>query len=178
MLSISDKKLTAIIPEYKSEKGDCTTLHFLDEEPITVERNIRTVLKNIAKEFMLDLTLAKRKYGAVVSSPGLVPIPLGKEDVFLPLKVRKPLFKNDKAFGYINLKYIKEIKSNKDLKTDCVILSNNQEIELMCTRLTALKQMKNARVVKELYIKRSMQVAEEDVVYEDGKLVVKVVVHR
>lgn len=174
MENILNKRLLAIIPEYIDQMGDCTIIYSMGEEPLIVEKSIRTVLKNIGKELMVDLREIKRRYGLLVSSPNLVPIPLSQDDIFIPLKVRKPLCRNDRAFGYINLKYIKDVKT--ETESTIIVLKDGTSIECLCSHQTVQKQLKNARVVKECYLKRSINVAEDETIYEDGKIVIKVVV--
>ncbi len=57
----------------------------------------------------MDLQAARKYYGDLLSMKNLIPIPFTEEDVFIPTKVRKPLYRNDGATGFINIRYIEKV---------------------------------------------------------------------
>lgn len=164
----------AIIPSYIDQKGDCTILYAKDIEPLVIEKGIRTVFKNIGKHLMIDLREIKKRYSHLVLSSNLVPIPLSKEDIFIPVKTRKPLVKDDGAFGYINIKYIKEINKDKETGLAIITLANNTIIQCLCSLTTVNKYIKSGNIVSRCYQDTCLNVAESETVYNDGRVLVKV----
>ena len=79
-----------------------------------VEKTVRTVLNQISKFYLMDLKATKKYYGDILNIRNLTPIPFNRENVFIPIKVRKPLYKNDGSFGYVNIKYIKKAYKRED----------------------------------------------------------------
>lgn len=172
MERVLNEGLMAIVPEYMDHRGNCTILYSKYHEPLIVEKNIQTVIKLIAKYFMIDLKEMKKRYGKVVSSPNLVPIPLSKKDIFIPIKTRIPMLKNDGAFSYVNMKYIEKV--SKDKKNTMIHLEKDLKIQGLCGKATVDKHMKNGYVVSTCYEERNMKVAEEEVIYNGEKMVIKI----
>src|SRR5690554_4644720 len=103
MENILKEGVVAFVPEYIDQKGNCTIIYGKESKKIILEKSIKTVIRLIAKYYMLDLNEAKKRYRPLVSSSNLVPIPLSKSDIFVPIKTRRPMYKNDGAFGYVNI---------------------------------------------------------------------------
>jgi hypothetical protein len=109
MENILNKKIMAFVPEYVENRGNCTTIYTKENEPIILDRHIKTFIKNICKYYMIDLTATRKRYSKLVISPNMMPIPLSKHDIFIPFKTRVPLAKNDGSLGYVNMRYIKNL---------------------------------------------------------------------
>lgn len=169
MERVFNEELMCILPRYVDCKGNCTILYSLKREPLIVEKSLRTVLRLIGKHYMLDLREIKKRYGPLVTAPNLVPIPFSKEDVFVPFKVRVPMYRNDGAFGYINMKYIERI--SKDKNSSLIYLSNGMRIKCLSSLQTVKKHMRNGKIVSRCYEGRSMKVKEEGLIY-NAKLIV------
>ena len=166
MEDIIKSGLMAFIPQYVDNKGNCTLMFSKEDRPFVLEKNIRTVIRLLCKHYMIDLKESKKRYSHLVSSPNMVPIPLGKKDIFIPLKTRKPMYKNDGAMGYINIRYIEKIKEGKDSTT--IQLINGTNIECLCNKTTVHNHLRNGEIVSRLFEDRTMKVAENEIIY-DGK---------
>ncbi len=169
MERVLNKEIMAILPEYVDNRGNCTKIYTMGIDPVILEKSIKTILRLIGKHYMIDLQELKKRYGALVSSPNLVPIPLSKKDIFIPFKTRVPMYKNDGAFGYINMKYIEKIKEEK--KSTVIYLSNGIYIPCLCSMSTVDKHMKNGNIVSRCYEDRSIRVMEDEVIY-NAKLII------
>lgn len=154
--------IVAFLPEYIDLKGNCTIIYGKDSKKSIVEKPIKTVIKLIAKFHLLDLNEAKKRYKPLVSSSNLIPIALNKRDVFVPIKTRKPMYKNDGAFGYVNINYIKTVKSKKG--ATYIYLTNGLIIEALCSPSTVEKHIRNGHVISRCYEDRFM-VAEDLAVF-------------
>lgn len=169
MERVLNEEIMAILPEYVDNRGNCTKIYTMGIDPVIFDKSIKTILRLIGKHYMIDLRELKKRYGALVSSPNLVPIPLSKRDVFIPLKTRVPMYKNDGAFGYINMKYIEKIKEEKE--STVIYLSNGVYIPCLCSLPTIDKHMRNGNIVSRCYEDRSMKVMEDEVIY-NAKLII------
>ena len=152
------EEIMAIVPEYVSAKGNCTILHRKDLDPLVLEKTIKTVIGLVGKYYMLDLDSMKKRYSPLLSSRNLIPIALSRNDILIPFKTRAPMYKNDGAFGYINMKYIKHIKKNNT--TTIVILKNGFEIDCLCSMDTVNKHLRNGKIISRCYEDRVMGVQE------------------
>lgn len=94
-----EEGLMAFIPIYLDMKGNGTVFISKAGGEIVVDRTVRTVINLIAKYFRVDLKASREYYGNIVGSNNLIPLPFDRENIFIPSKVRKPMFKNDGSLG-------------------------------------------------------------------------------
>lgn len=141
-------KLIAIIPKYIPDLGNCTIIHTEEENPLILENTISTVMKRIGRYHMVDLEAMKERNGNLINISYPVPIYL-HDDVFIPIKVRKPFGKNDKSFGYVNLEYIDNIKQENN--HTIILLRNQVEIYCLFRKETLSKHIGNGTIIKKFY---------------------------
>ncbi|HLR34100.1 MAG TPA: hypothetical protein VK071_02090 [Tissierellales bacterium] len=139
--------LIAFIPVYVDMKGNCTLLYTFHDKAY-VDKNLRSVLNLLAKYFFLDLKESRKYLGGLLNIKNLVPIPFNKENIFIPVKIRKPYFKNDGATGYININSIDKLE-RQESKT-LIYLKGNHKILCLNSLETANKHVKNGHIVKKL----------------------------
>lgn len=155
--------LMALSPQYIENKGNCTVVYMRNSESFVIERTIKSVINKIAKHYMLDLRELRNRYRPLISSQNLVPIPLSKNDIFIPFKTRIPICKNDGSLSYINMRYIKGIKDNGESR----IINLNNEVTIEClTGLSSIeKHIKNGNIISRCYEDRYMKVKEDEEYY-------------
>lgn len=163
---IISEELIAFLPVYLAMKGNCTLLLTGCGGEYEVEKTIRTVLNQISKFYLIDLKATKKYYGDILNIRNLTPIPFDKDNIFIPIKVRKPLYKNDGSFGYVNLRYIN--KTFKRENKTIIQLTQGNTIESLSSIDTVNKHIKNGYIVKRLSKekKNSITIREGDL-YED-----------
>ncbi|WFA08580.1 competence protein ComK [Tissierella sp. Yu-01] len=166
METIIKDEIMAFVPIYVEGKGNCTKVYTKYNEPEILEKNLKSVVRNLCKFYMIDLNETRRRYKSLLSSPNLVPLPFSKRDIFIPLRTRKPLLKNDGATGYFNMKHIKKITDNK--ASTFIHLENNVQIEALCNKFTVKSHLKDGTIVSRCFEERTMIAAENEVSY-DGK---------
>ncbi|KPU26440.1 hypothetical protein TR13x_10200 [Caloranaerobacter sp. TR13] len=152
-------EIMAIIPIYIDMYGNCTKVITLKTQEDYIFKSIKTVLKNIAKFYTLDLMASREYYGKMIGISNIVPIPFDSENIFIPLKVRKPIFKNDGSFGYFNLKFINDIKEEKN--EVYIILKGNVKVRINQTLKTAYKHVRHGEIVKRVYDKKTYGLIKE-----------------
>jgi hypothetical protein len=153
--------LMAVVPVYND--GNCTEVYIKGMEPFILNRRTKNIISIICKHYMTDLKEVKKRYRKIVSSQNLVPIPLSRKDVFVPFKTRAPMYKNDGAFSYINMKHIKNISDKND--HTIVNLVDGNTIKCLCTLATVEGHMRNGYVVSRCYEDRAMRINEAPVFY-------------
>lgn len=143
------EELMAFIPVYIPLKGNCTRLYTKEGGVYQIERNTRTIVNQLCEYYLMDLKATRKYYGDLLSMKNLIPIPFTEEDIFIPIRVRKPICKNDGATGFINIKHIKKVL---ELKGKALIeLVNGQKIPCLSTIETTNRHIKNGHIVKRLY---------------------------
>ncbi|NLW22198.1 MAG: hypothetical protein GXY88_02920 [Tissierellia bacterium] len=145
--------LIAFLPAYIRLKGNCTILYTQPGGVYEIERAINTILKRLANIYLIDLKATKKYYGDILNMKNLVPIPFTRDNVFVPIKVRKPLYKNDGSFGYVNIRYIN--KTSKANGKTIITLTNGKTIESISSIETVNKHIKNGHIVKRLSMERA-----------------------
>ncbi|WP_069650375.1 hypothetical protein [Caloranaerobacter ferrireducens] len=153
-------EIMAIIPIYIDMYGNCTKVITLKTQENYIFKSIKTVLKNIAKFYTLDLMASREFYGKIIGISNIVPIPFDSENIFIPLKVRKPIFKNDGSFGYFNLKFINDIKEEKN--GVYIILEGNIKVRINQTLKTAYKHVRHGEIVKRVYDRKTYGLIKEN----------------
>lgn len=146
---IISEELIAFLPVYLAMKGNCTLILTGGGGKYEIEKTVRTVLNQISKFYLIDLNATKKYYGDLLNIRNLTPIPFNRDNIFVPIKVRKPLLKNDGSFGYVNISYIKKAFSDKG-KT-IIQLNEGNNIESLSSVDTVNKHIKNGYIVKKLY---------------------------
>lgn len=147
--SIISEELMAFLPVYTPSKGDCTKLYTKQGGVYEVQKNSRTVLNQLCKYYFIDLEAVKKYYGNILYIKNSIPIPFTGEDVFVYIKVRKPICKNDSASGFVNIRYIDRVLKEED--SVLIELVNHEKIECLCSIQVINKHIKNGHIVKELY---------------------------
>lgn len=163
------EKLIAFLPIYLAMKGNCTLLLTGSGGKYEIEKTVRTVLNRIGKFYLIDLKETKKYYGDILNISNLIPIPFNRNNIFIPIKVRKPLCKNDGSFGYVNIEYIKRTFVAKD-KT-IIQLTDGNIIESISSIATVNKHIKNGHLVKKLYKEKEniINIKEKDLYLEYDK---------
>lgn len=142
----SKKVLAALVPRYHSVYGNATEVIYLDREPVLVPRTVKTVLKNTAKEYAIDLRALKEKYCKLLGCARSVPVPLDRETILIPLKMRRVISKNDSARGYVNCFAIKHVKE-KESGACLVILRDDRTVECLHSLKSLKQHMSNCHFV-------------------------------
>jgi hypothetical protein len=154
------KELMAVLPEYIRSKGNCTVVYLEKMEPFVIERSIKTVIKALERHYKVTPREVKTKYQHLISSSNLIPMPLSEENIFVPIKTRTPICKNDGAFSYINIKHIYIVTDKKDYREVC--LSDGKIIKSISTLPTLQNHIRNGYIIKSFHKDYSINVAENE----------------
>jgi len=149
---ILDLGVAAILPVY--DAGNTTRLIASDGTEMADPRTCRTVLRNFARIYGIDLPAVRESYGSAINKRHAVPIPFGANMVLIPVKIReKPLGENDGTFGYVNFGEIRQV-DGAGSRSSRIVLKCGKSVDIPVSRATVLEYMKNARLVENLYMDR------------------------
>lgn len=157
---IISERVIAILPVYLNMQGNCSTLITLKGGTYQIDKTVKTILKQMTKHFLVDLNHIRTYYGSLLNVKNLTPIPFNKDNIFIPVKVRRPLARNDGSIGYINIEYINKVSSING-KTK-IFLTNRNTIDCLNSIETVNKHIKNGNIVKRLIEERSYLYEEYD----------------
>lgn len=163
---IISQGIMAILPVYIPMKGNCSYILTFKGEKHEFDKRANTMLIRLSRYYFIDLKSIKRYYGNLLNVKNLIPIPLDGENIFIPLKVRKPILRNDGSIGYVNIKYIERITEGKD--NTIVHLKGNHVVECLNSIDTVNKHIKNGYIIKRLFkgSSRHMKIYENSIIGE------------
>ena len=144
--------IAAFFPIYND--GNVTCVLTSSGKQFSIRRTCKTVLKNLAKFYNIDLTAIREYYGKAVNKKQGVPIPMTTNLLLIPVKSRKnPLGENDGTLGYVNFREIKQVADGKD--GNChITFQCNKELEVLVSQATMKEYMKNAQLVESIFLNR------------------------
>ena len=154
------KGLAAIMPVY--ENGNVTRLVDSNGLDMVDQRTCRTVLKNLAGIYGIDLTSVRHSYGLAINKKNSVPLPFAVDLVLIPVKMREnPLGKSDGTLGYVNFKEIDEVVYTDDKGCD-VLLKSGIMVRVFVSKPTMQDYVKNAQIVESIYVDRHFKTSTRD----------------
>lgn len=158
--------IIAFLPVYIEMKGNCTLLHNKQGKSYEVSKTVRTILNQLSDFYLINLKTTREHYGDILSIKNLVPIPFNEDNVFIPVKFRKPICRNDGSVGYININYIK--KTSKSKYGSIIYLKDDNTIKSLNSLETINRHIKNGYIVKKLWKeKQSSTLTNEYDFYKD-----------
>ena len=131
------ENIVAVEPIYEKGFGDATKIYLENGETIIDKRKINTVLKEIAKTELIDMKQVHeliKKYSSLKKS---LPHVFDKNHIYIGIKTRKPICKNDGTLAFVNLNKIKEYPRN-----NIIILKSGQYLTDVMTDIQIRKDRK------------------------------------
>ena len=168
MKELIEQDILVMVPSYEGESGNCTKV-FLQEEVVVVRSTLRTFLKKLCSYHHFDLKASNSHYGKLVSARSNLPIPITQDRIYIQLKVREPIGKDDGAMGYFKLGGIRKIFSREGVTL--IRMEDGVEHPCLCKLETAKKQLRQGNLVRELMNRRRSELVGEAVEYymkQDG----------
>ncbi len=150
MQNIFKEEIIALLPSYIKDRGNSTVVWIQGQEPVIIESTIKTTIKNMCRFYHLDLKASNKTYGELLSIKRSPPIPFKTDKIFIKLKTRIPLARDDGAYGYINLDYIEKTIKIKENKKTLIQLRDQQFLEVHGRIETINKTIKNGEIIKKL----------------------------
>ncbi len=132
-----------IIPEYIEGIGDCTKLLTATGKEKIIEKNIDTVLKQIMKDRLISQRDLYRKTYELTKMKRNFPLYLTNQEMLITFKCRKIKAQGDRAFGYINQKYIHSVYRGKITTLDGKQLNLLERQSTFMERMEVADELKN-----------------------------------
>lgn len=148
------KDLMGFVPVYVDLQGDCTAVLVQGSEPHVLNESMESVTNSVFQAFQMSMADVKDLYKDLLAVKNLIPIPLGRKDVFVALKTRIPRCHKDRAFGYINLRHIRELK--QDGNHTIILLSDGSSIRSYTKLSTVRTRISVGTMLSKCYQERSI----------------------
>jgi hypothetical protein len=131
-----------LIPKYVEGLGNCTKLKDVTGEQV-LNKTVKSVLKSICNEKMIDLRIAKRRAEKILGQSNLIPIYLNNNEIYIPVRIRRPRVIRDGGYGYINFCTIEKIMDKY------IVLKDNSILDYIESKRCLMKRYKMAGVLIE-----------------------------
>ncbi|HHX67171.1 MAG: hypothetical protein WAO56_05330 [Miniphocaeibacter sp.] len=136
----SKDDIIALEPKYVNGIGNITYIYLLDGSLVKDNRRISTIFKQMARFDLLDMEQVRLIIKKHLYIKKNIPYVYNKENIFVPIKTRKPICKNDGASTYIKISAIKNIIGNK------IYLVNGINFKSLESKTTIEKKINNGRL--------------------------------
>ncbi len=128
----SKEDIIALEPIYVEEKGDIVIIHGLDGSLTKDNKRISTIFKQMSKYDLIDMEQVRLLIKRFLNIRKNIPYVFNKDNIFIGIKTRVPIGKNDGAFSYIKISSIDKIEEKRIyLETGNIIkiLENKNAVE-------------------------------------------------
>lgn len=136
MIKLFEEGIQAIIPQY-TERGDSTYIYTFNKNERIYYCSMRTFIKKLFFFTTTDHIALKTKFkkiGIYQNAPIIL-----KNNIYVKIKVRKPIGKSDGAYGYINIKSVGKI--TRENGQTILILKDGKKIKSLNSLSTLAKNI-------------------------------------
>lgn len=135
-----NREWSAVLPAYDEYGGNICLLYDLHGNVIQSKNKMVTTMDHL---YDLELVDLKRQFKLLQMYSGkkkYLPYIYGKDRIFIAIKIRQPIGKNDGAYGYIRIDQIKEVHG------DTLLLNSNLEIKYIDPIKTLEKRIQEGKI--------------------------------
>lgn len=144
--------INCIIPHYDETGGNVTKVYLDDGTVLVDPRKVNTVIKSLADFFTVGLESSRKKYSKVIGRKLTVPIPLHQDLVLVPVKTRRPIAREDGAYGYVVLSKVQVYNTHPRLPNSIEItFGDGTTIDGLILKQSFEKLLLNAKKVHKEY---------------------------
>lgn len=135
-----------------SEGANATEIICADGKVVIDYRRVETLVRALCRCYAIDLPAQRQRIRERSQRQSVLPFYLPEGRIFIPLKMREAISRNDHVYGYVDLKYLGIFSQNS--RNRCSVpLANGLELEIMSSKKTALESeavgRKLAQILKE-----------------------------
>lgn len=146
------QSINCLVPIYDEHGGNVTEVHLDDGRVLIDQRKTCSVVNSLAKVFAVSVGGARKKYSKLVNRKLSVPIPLHQDLVLVPVKMRKPIAREDGAWGYVVLSKITCYDSQPEQDDQVEIFFDNQlSIPIILQTKSFQLILESARIIHREY---------------------------
>lgn len=159
MKELVQKKIIAMLPYYTEEGANFTQIKLLNGEDVIFRKTINSTLKCLCEFYHYDLNASNKTCAEILGVKKTPPISINNDMVFIAVKTRIPIGKDDGAYSYINIEMIKNVLG------EIIYFKNGDNLQVSCTHKTIEKAIKQASLLKIMINNRQMITREEETNY-------------
>ncbi|NLC51375.1 MAG: hypothetical protein GX764_03600 [Firmicutes bacterium] len=158
-IALIQSEIAALVPIYCQDGGNGTGVMTTNGRCLSDKRSLRWFLRRLCRHLAVDLEALREKYGACIDRRNFVPIPLSPQLVLVPLHLRQPRIKGDRASGYVNLIAVKKVEEIKQRESEhgqrqvksALHLHGEHTVYCYYTTKTVNERLRMARIVLHYY---------------------------
>ncbi|NLT96454.1 MAG: hypothetical protein GXW85_13175 [Clostridia bacterium] len=124
------QNINCLVPVYDHLGANSTEVWLEGGNKPLIPHKTKTVLKNLAKVFAVDIAQLKRKYGVLIGKKVSTPLAFHPQLILIPVKCREPLAKDEGAVGYIVHNKIKGVSPGEN-KRSVIIFGDGSILECL-----------------------------------------------
>jgi len=163
-------EIAALVPCYGSRGGNAVRVYTKDGTVHEITKTTRSVLKNVAAHYNVDLQAISNTYGLYLNRTLNIPIPLTAALTLAALKLRCPKYDSDGANGYINVHEVSqviELTGTKKGEARCLVeLKSGEKIPCYFSGTSTSKRIHEAWRVHKQFLDRHKLVGGSESVRE------------
>ncbi|MBE6023246.1 MAG: hypothetical protein E7231_08445 [Cellulosilyticum sp.] len=143
--------ISALIPCYSSNGENSTCILLRDGSRFYKECSIKKSIQQMLYHLHLDPQAVKHWTCEVIGTKLNTPLIIDNDTIFLPVKLRKGIGKQDGCFGYINTKDI------QSYDTHSILLCNGETLSTLSPKSYVQKKQYDAKLLRYAYIDQKKQ---------------------
>ena len=144
-------QIAALIPFYSPEGENSTCILLNDGDKFYKSCSIKKYLHHMFYCLHLDPTAVKHWTYEVIGTKLNTPIIIDNDIIFLPVKLRKGVGKQDGCFGYVNSKYLQSYDDNS------ILLCNGELLPTLSSKSYIQKKEYDAKLLRYAYLEHKKQ---------------------
>lgn len=134
------ENIIALEPRYIKDIGNITCIHQRDGNILKADKRIGTIMKNMASYELLDMQECRKFIGKNLSIYKNIPYVFDLENIFIAIKTRVPIGKNDGAMSYIKISEIEEFQEGH------ILLSSGLKLKIMDDKSILSKKINQGKI--------------------------------
>ncbi len=103
----------AVLPHYDENGGNCTLIYKTDGKKKIDRRRVATVMDHLYDLDLISLDRQMSLLRAYFGKKKFLPYIFKEHIIFIAIKIREPIGKNDGAYGYIRIDEILEVQKGE-----------------------------------------------------------------
>lgn len=158
-----------------TDTGTATQILLEEGEPVLDSRRLKSTVKAFARTYAVDLKAQQLMLRKWIDRKLLLPFFLGKDRIFIPLKMRQTITTSDATYGYIDVNYIADIK---ELEKRCclAVLTTGISVEIYSSCNTVIQNQHIGLSLYESLHKTEYEDGEEDSIINSSRILARTLV--
>lgn len=133
--------ISAIIPFYNENGENCTRIIYRNGVTESKNCSVKKFMRSILYDFHLDPVALRHWTFNLIGAKLNTPIVINENLVFLPVKMRKGVGKQDGCYGYLGYSYIRGLEDQK------VFLSSGETLPVLSASSYVSRKQRDAHLL-------------------------------